>query len=269
VKKKKRTMAEYQASRVRRVAMSPGLQSVLDGMLLSDASIQCGKKRHSASISLWQHPSRVGWLEQLGSELGEYGMDSVIDCRVQPPTTFPDGRKTSGGEYRVLRTKSYVELVREYDRWYNPHKIVPSDLILDSVSLRHWFCGDGRSGDSKGTLGFCTDGFSHAEVEGLVQQLKMVFNIEARLQTNQRGHPQILVGKRDHAVKIQTIIEPSLHECCAYKLKHVRPLQTTGKGRRIPEDTKKAIIAKRWQTTVKETANQYGVSPSKVWSLWQ
>ena len=266
----KRSWEEYTAARSRHVNITQELRSITDGMLLSDASIACGHGRRSASLTLWQHPSRICWLEQMKDELKNRGVESVIDEKTQPKTRFKDGHIAPGGTYNVLRTMSYVEFVSEWERWHSggPSKSIPKDLLLSPITLRHWFCGDGRGGDSKGTLGFCTDGFTHTDVEFLVFHLYNDLGIGSLKVTNHRGHPQILVGKRDEAVKIGYLIGQDLAECCKYKLQHVRPLQTQGRGRRLPDSLVDDIKSSKWKTTCKEAAETYNVSISKVWTIW-
>ncbi len=217
---------------------------------------------------LWQSPSRLGWLQQLQSELALCGVASKIDDRWQPPTEF-GGRHLPGGAYHVLRTMNYVDLVAIHNLWrVGGPKAPPPDLYLTPVTLRHWFCGDGRGGDRKGTLGFCTDGFSHEAVSDLVHYLHRDLQITALKVTNHRGHPQILIGRRDEAVRLRDLISNDIPECCRYKLRHVRPLQVTGFGRRIPEDLKNEIRLARGSSSMRAAAVRYGVSVSRVWKLW-
>jgi len=264
-----RTREEYLAARANHIEITPELRSILDGMLLSDASISCGKGRKSAGVTLWQSPVRRGWLEQLQEELRTQGVLSTLDERTIQPSQFKDGRMSPGGDYLVLRTRSYVEFVAERERWHlNGAKAPPLDLRLTPTSLRHWFCGDGTGGDQKGTLGLYTNGFTAADVDRLVALLQSDLNIEATRLVDQRGHSRILIGKRDMAVRVQDLIGVQVVPCCAYKFQHVRPLPETGKGRRLLESTLIAVKQDRGTCTMREAAKRHGVSVSKVWKLW-
>jgi hypothetical protein len=77
-----------------------------------------------------------------------------------------------------------------------------------------------------------------------------------------------LVGRRGEAVKIQELLSHTLPICCLYKLQYVRPLPLEGRGRRLPESTKQAVLADRGACSMREAAAKHGVSVSKVWKLW-
>jgi hypothetical protein len=133
--------------------------------------------------------------------------------------------------------------------------------------LCHWFCGDGR-GDKKGTLGFCTDGFSVSDVDFLVVRLREDLGVETLRVLNHRGHPQILVGRKDEAVRVKTIISKLMPTCCLYKLAQVEPRRKTGRGRKLSDDVKRAISAAKGSGTMRSIADRHGVSVSKVWTIW-
>lgn len=262
------TRAEWVASRERHVIITPNLREVLDGVLLSDGSIRHKDGRRTASLRLTQSPKRQGWLRMLRMELSTEGIITVTDpVHVRPTAIY--GRITPGGEYLLLRSLNYVELVTERQRWYpNGKKIVPRDLRLTPAVLLHWFCGDGRGGDRKGTLGFCTDGFTVEDVDFLVGRLRIDLGVIALRTVSHRGHPQILVGRRNAAVKIQALLSNLLPACCRYKLQHVRPLPLEGRGRRLSESLKQAVLADRNTCSMRQAAEKHGISVTKVWKLW-
>jgi hypothetical protein len=250
------------------MVLTPPLHEALDGVLLSDGSLHHKAGRRTASLRLMQSAKRKGWLCLLRKELAAEGVAAVIDSVLIRPSKIEE-RELPGGQYLLLRSMNYVELVYERNRWYpNERKIVPRDLRLTPTVLLHWFCGDGRGGDSKGTLGFCTDGFSVDDVEFLVDRLQTDLDIATTLVFNPRGHPQILVGRRGEAVKIQELLLRTLPICCRYKLQHVRPLPLEGRGRRLSESLKQAVLADRGACSMREAATKHGVSVSKVWKLW-
>lgn len=259
---------KYANQRVHHFAPNGKLREIVDGMLLGDAYINHKTGRRSASLCLAQRADRIEWVEQLRSELAAVGIKVVIDHREARASVF-NGRRIKTKAHLVLRTADYVEFVDERLRWYpQGKKAVPSDLILTPKIVAHWFAGDGRGGDRKGTLGFCTDGFAFCDVEFLVVQLKNLFDITTSVVPNHRGQPQILVGQRNEAVKIQTLVGSCLPECFRYKLRFVRSRQEIGRGRRLTEQTKKAIKQERGRCSMREAANKHGVSVSKVWHLW-
>lgn len=268
-RKPKRTMAEYQASRINHVEVTPALREILDGVLLSDACFSSRGSRNTSYLRITQNKTRVGWLQLVSLQLNEHGVQTRLGEVFHRPS-FIDGRRLPGGTYDLLRTLNYAEFVQEEDRWYSVDrkKRVPRDLLLTPTVLNHWFCGDGRGGDKKGTLGFATDGFAFDDVEFLIDKLGRGLGVEALLQTNHRGHPQILVSKRDEAMKVRQLLEPIIPECCRYKLQHTRPRQTVGRGRKLSAGLKQAIREDRFSSTYKAASLKHSVSVSTVWKLW-
>ena len=217
---------------------------------------------------LQQNPQRRGWLLGLQTDLTAMGLVIKLGTSLRGPATI-QGREVPGERrYDILRSLNYAELVAERLRWYPQGvKVVPRDLRLTPTVLLHWFCGDGRGGDRKGTLGFCADGFTLEDVDFLVTRLQEDLGITA-LRTQAKGRPQILVSQRDEAVKVKTLLEPLIPACCAYKLQHVRPLQTQGRGRKLPETLQATIQLEKGTCTVRDAALRHGVSVSKVWTIW-
>jgi len=268
MKERKRTRKEWLESRINHVEMTPNLNEVLTGILLSDGYINHQKGRNTASLRVMQSQKRRGWLLQIRQQLEVCGLVVRMDTTKRPPSPI-GGRMLPGGEYDLLRTLNYWELVEVRHQWYpGGQKIVPKDIRLTPLTLNHWFCGDGRGGDRKGTLGFSTDGFSFEDVDFLVERLSQDLNIQVLRVTSHRGQPQILVSQRDEAVKVKTLLAPHIPECCQYKLKHVRPLQKTGRGRRLSEELKHTIKQEHGTCTMREAARRHGVAVSKVWTLW-
>lgn len=268
VPKEQRSRAEWLEAVTHHYQPTDQLRAVLDGVLLSDGSIQRIGQRGTASLRVMQHPSRRGWLRQIQRSLRAACIQTSLDHVTKAPSML-EGRLMPEREYDLLRTLNYSEFVLERERWYpGGRKAVPRDLCLTPVALNHWFCGDGRGGDQKGTLGICTDGFSVEDVRFLIERLHQDLGIGATLQVNHRGHPQVMVGRRDEAVRLAQHLEHLIPACCRYKLQHVHPLQTEGRGRRLSEDVKLSVIKDRGSCTVRVAAERHGVSVSKVWSLW-
>lgn len=220
-----------------------------------------------------QRQDRREWLNALVSAFDDNGVVAKIG-RVHHKPSIIEGRRLPGGTYDLLRTLHYAEFVDEEDRWYRRQenqrrkKQVPRDLRLSALTTAHWFCGDGRGGDSKGTLGFCTNGFDVDDVEFLVERLKTDLGVHSILQLDHRHHPIILVGRRNEAMKLKKLVEDLLPNCFAYKLRHCRPLPASGRGRRLPPPLVAEIRGARFSTTYSKAAEKFGVSRSKVWKIW-
>lgn len=126
------------------VKISNALQ-VLDGVMLSDGGIaRVGSEAHlcvkqSDKLGTVDHSD---WIEEITSNLEILG--------IQPGNGYPRSFSiTSHGKLltgTVLYTEMTNKLLMHYKRWYSKgSKQVPPDLRLTSVSLAHWFMGDGSS----------------------------------------------------------------------------------------------------------------------------
>lgn len=74
-------------------------------------------------------------------------------------------------------TLSDIFLTKQYNRWYpNNKKIVPKDIKITPLLLKHWFYGDGSSYKVKNknsvSIKLSTDGFTLVECRFLVQKLR-------------------------------------------------------------------------------------------------
>lgn len=85
-------------------------------------------------------------------------------------------------------TSAVPELQPYFEKWYpgsnNFKKVIPKDIVLDKISLLHWFLDDGTSYlTPKGYLNiaFCTDCFYLNDIEMLCNQLNEKFKLTARI----------------------------------------------------------------------------------------
>lgn len=277
----KRSSAEQIRMRTEREAnhveiVSP-LREILEGLLLSDGSLSLSKSGKTASLRMEQRPDRREWLRFLQAEGQRLGLQLCVDQVLHRPSYIGE-RRLPGGKYLALRSLNYVELADQRRRWYpNGKKQVPLDLVLTPTTLLHWFCGDGKGGDAKGTLGLCTDSFSQRDVEFLIERLKEDLDISAtklRQGTTSRGRPrwQILVGQLDAAYRVQELIKREIPSCFAYKLRHVRPRATSGRGRKLSDHDIKLVknLPRTSLSKAVEAAAQQQVHISKtsVWRIW-
>jgi len=259
---------KYLERRTHNFIMNKSLREIIDGILLSDGHISWKKNRATASLVIDQTSSHFGWIKFLQQKLNAFGIKSVATL-MKSRKSLCEGRIINTKPYYKFRTLNYVEFVKEYKRWY-PHgkKIIPKDICLTPMAIMNWFCGDGTGGDPKGVLKFCTDDFTKKDVKFLIKQLFDKFCIESYMLINHRGHPHIYIGKRDEAVKVKFLIYKILPKCFRYKLKFVRPRTKIGRGRKLTDKLKTKVKNENRSQTCRKVADKYGISPSKVWCLW-
>lgn len=237
-------------------------QEVVEGLLLGDAYID-----RKGLLHLEQSDVRFDWILQVQALFAAVGATSKI-IPIPPRVRHLEGRVLRSGPAHVLYTPAYVELQAERGRWYpQGTKIVPRDLRLTPVSLTHWFCGDGTT-SPRGSLAFCTNGFTQGDVGFLVSRLELDLGVTAHLSATSRpGQFQIQVDQRDQAVKVRDIVDAHITACCRYKLRHVHPTVPIQQHhqRRLTDDQVHEIRA-RWakgETQVRLAA-QFGVSTTAI-----
>lgn len=193
-------------------------EDLTTGLLLGDACID-----PKGSLHLEQCDARLGWVEQVAEHLQIVGASSKT-ISIPPKTRVIEGRLVRSTAAHVLYTPAYVEMQAQRTRWYPENKkIVPRDIKLSPIALAHWFCGDGTSSD-QGDLRICTNGFTEADTQFLVQKLLSDLQITARaVATQRKGQFTIVITQRKEAHRVLQMIEHLIPECCQYKLRHVRP----------------------------------------------
>jgi hypothetical protein len=134
----------------------------LDGLLISDGSLI---RPVGCSIASYYRQSCVyaEWLTSIADKFKTKG----IDCSI----TADNRRIKPKKSCYSMATPTYVELCRQYRRWYpSGEKKVPRDINLGNVDLiKNWIYGDGTllQGNS---LRFCCDSFSIEDVEFLISK---------------------------------------------------------------------------------------------------
>ncbi len=247
------------------VTINPTAQAVLDGVLLSDGSLLLTGSKKSASLSVEQSPKREGWLEQIRNALSETGIVSRLTPYTRRPKKKLEGRTLPGGVYLTLRSLSYAELVAERDRWYRSGtKLVPRDLRLTPLLVAHWLCGDGYGGDRRGRLGFCTDGFSKACVDFLIERLQVDLGVRACRSRRRPGQYHVSLNRMAEAHRLANLIRPYLPDCCLYKIQHTKPRPENPRRRLTPEQVRQVRTRCQEGHTNTSTARLFGVSYSVI-----
>lgn len=258
----------YQERRTNHCTITPHVNNVIDGILLSDAACVRGRGRMTARLLVSQHPSRLDWLVAIGDALAAASIVSKIDDLKPRPMTMFEGRPMGGRSYKSLNTPSYPELVAVQERWYpNGKKAIPSDISLTPTTLLHWFCGDG-CGVSDGTVKLYTNGFDFEGVELIASRMERDLQIRSRVRLNKKGQPVMVIERLDDAYLFSSLIKEMMPSSCLYKLRHIRQRKASGRGRRLDDSIRSQIRNSRWTETCQSAASRYGVSTSTVWKLW-
>jgi hypothetical protein len=158
------------------------LLEFLTGALLGDGSLEKRKLRKNARYAEGgNNQAYLEWKHQL--------MCEYFHCTFFERLSKPD--KRTGKRYHGwwLRTSIHPLLTDLHRQWYQPHKVVPMDLInryLTEFALTVWFCDDGYSGSG---IFLYPLSFSHVESQFLQEILYDRFRLSFSLLTNSKNQP--------------------------------------------------------------------------------
>lgn len=186
-------------------------KEVIFGSLLGDGKLEMSPRSVNARFGFTQAEEKRDYFNFVLNSLSSIGSFKYREY------SYLD--KRTGKTYKSLNfwTKTLPMLTELYHLFYfNKIKIVPNDLsLLTPVALAHWIQQDGSRGTSRG-LYLCTDSFTHAEVQRLIQYLTERYKIKCSIhKTNGRYRIYIL------AKYVQTVCDlvlPFMHESMRYKL---------------------------------------------------
>lgn len=125
---------------------------------------------------------------------------SFLYIDVPEDRLFEDHTKLRGRVFRhaVLRTLSEEQLRPYHERWYPASngyvKRVPEDVVLDPVSLLHWFLDDGcawrrrkESAKKQVIITFASESFTKEDQEHVVEKLKEIYGLPFRVKPYTQG----------------------------------------------------------------------------------
>jgi hypothetical protein len=151
-------------------------------------------------------------------------------CTLTPPAPWPSLKSGLPASQYHFATRSLPELTALHSLWYvwSPAlltfvKIVPLCIaeLLSPIGLALWICDDGYW--SEGTLFLCTDSFTLAEVNLLIQALETKFGLKAglkrRIQANGKVCYRIRISsKAANIAKLRVIVSPFMLPSMIYKI---------------------------------------------------
>jgi len=202
--------------------------SILNGVLLGDGNLRLRGSSRLGKTELYVRLSgaeHIDWLQAIKKDTEELG--------VQYSSLYPKvyrGRYTNGKAYTgvLLVSRATLLLSEQYNRWYcKGKKSLPLGLVLNPLTLAHWYMGDGSSsyigpnGQSV-LVSLCTEGFSKKEVEVLIRNLRDIGITDAYLIQRTIGakkYPRIYIGKSAAVRRFMNAVEPYLLPSYKYKIK--------------------------------------------------
>jgi len=135
----------------------------IDGELLGDGSV----------LSYTSYSAEINYTSKY-FEYIKYVSDTLLSFGIaQAGKIYKRYYKQSNIPNYQYKSCRYVELLPIRNKWYsNGKKIVPRDIKLTPLTCRQWYIGDGYLTKDYPAIYLCTYGFSVADVEWLVKQLR-------------------------------------------------------------------------------------------------
>jgi len=196
------------------VQLTTEMLEILDGLLLSDASLS--HSTFTSRLSLGQMESHREWVDQVSCKLGNLGLENSVRIRNdQAGDVIIKGKLCHRSPVVILRTKHYELLKAQRDRWYpEGKKRVPSDIILTPEVILHWYMGDGTVGCKGYHAKFCTDGFPETDILMLIKMMEETFEWEPIREERNR----ILLCKTQDRLSLVQMLTEKIPSCFRYKL---------------------------------------------------
>lgn len=145
------------------------LVELIDGLLLGDG---CLSKTSKDKNARYEHSCKCKeYIEFIKTELLKHGIDFSNKIYEKP-----NGYNTGITYQMCSRVNEFLTM--QYNRWYsNGKKIVPQDIAISPISLKHWYIGDGCLDSDKGYLrqiAIAAHSFTYDEREFLVEKLSSI-----------------------------------------------------------------------------------------------
>jgi hypothetical protein len=203
----------------RQTNFSEAQKNIIEGLLLGDGCIR--RRGKTANLCL----------TTVEKEYADY-ISTVLPLEFLIVTEQACKRVIRHKEYNCresyrAHSKTDISLNEFREKWYsNKIKIIPEDLILTPISVKHWFYGDGTSTYIKYkeidkayvVLSFCTNGFTVEDCNLLIEKLFQAIKIKFKIKFS-RGKPILICRDIDSINTFFNYIGECDFPCYMYKWK--------------------------------------------------
>ena len=178
--------------------ISPFMRGMTDGLMLGDGNIRIGANHRNGlcKIGLVHRIPIESYKTIFVNEGFSFGIRSPYCYE----TSSPNGKICWTWE---ITSRVHPFFTEQYHRWYpEGKKIIPKDLVLTPLPVKHWYYGDGgltyEHGGTKNAY-FSTQGFTFGDCEFLCFLFKKTLGINPRIDKVKRDsgkiQPKIVVNK--------------------------------------------------------------------------
>lgn len=218
----------------RETILSNDHQSIIDGLLLGDGTIEFRGEMQTSRLSF----------ATIHKEYAKHVIESLpfqfSDTALIPRPGKINYIKQPNGKICVAHGKEYFEPRTKADLCFNPLrklwypekiKIVPESIKLTPLAVLHWFYGDGSTTfltdtkthlikNSKVQTYFHTNGFTFEDVHMLIEKFKQIDHRLDFYIHSKRNQPVMRSGKAKTAFALWEYIESIFTmDCFKYKIK--------------------------------------------------
>jgi hypothetical protein len=176
------------------VELSKEVLEIIEGNLLGDGSLTLQKNTSKPHLvprsAVYSHATKslaqIEWLKKLLVDNGLPVRDYVHlkkahqEIYKNGPNAGTIANYSDRYDFKSVSQPS-IKILRE--KWYKPHKIVPTDLKLTPLTLLHWYLGDGTLCRNKKPVSYSvklyTYSFTYDEVFYLKKRLLFDLDLES------------------------------------------------------------------------------------------
>ena len=176
--------------------MTVEFQKIFVGLMLGDGSLNFSHEKHGNARFRYGSKHRTvsisykNLFEKHGFSFGD-----------NDPLYRRD--KSNGGIMWDLTSHVNEFFTKQFSLWYGEKKVVPLDLSLSPLSVKHWYYGDGSlhwNGQYLENIRLSTDSFTFDEVEFLREVLLRDVGVERCRIEKKDGAPTLIILKSQNDI---------------------------------------------------------------------
>ena len=186
------------------------IQSIMVGIILSDAWLKLSKRSKNALLGFAQSNINSKYLWSVFFSLSHY-------CSSYPKIKVRNRLGTNTTESQ-FETRSMPCITELYLLFYPENiKVIPQDIynLLTPIALAHLIMGDGSK--QRHGLIICTDSYKLVDVVSLMNVLMIRYRLDCTIRVHNKNQPRIYINQSSMALLVK-IVSPYMHYSMLYKL---------------------------------------------------
>lgn len=190
-------------------SITKDFEEIFDGLMLGDGSLRKSPRSRNACFTYRGKHRSVALKYKIVFEANGFTF----------PPSNPRHILTERCDGWEIGSRIHGFFTKQYNRWYpQGKKIIPKDLIISPLTVKHWYYGDGGLAyhhHLTRRVKFATNGFAINEAKWLAEKVNLVLGICSQIGLNNE-QPILLVYKKDFD-NLFSYIGPCDIPCYQYK----------------------------------------------------